>query len=238
MIAKKNPKVDMERKRAAIFNVGLLVAGSFTLAAFTYTEATITEAEKLAVAVEENITFEVQPKEPEPDPVKTDQPQTQSDQQQNDQQNLGSQTGLAENINATDSKKEGPKKPDGPEVYGFSIPFEKPTFKDMDAIVIPDIDAAYVGGTGEMTRKIQTEIKYPEIDRVLGNQGKVYVSFVVEKDGSVTNVEVMEGRKNISETLDREAVRIVKTFPKWIPGKDKWGPVRTRVRLPITFILN
>lgn len=234
MIAKKNPKVDMERKRAAIFNVGLLVAGSFTLAAFTYTETAITEAEKQAVAVEENIIFEVEPKKPEPDPVKTDQPETQSNQEQNQEQNLGSQTGLSENINETKSKKDGPKKPDGPGAYGFNIPFEKPDLKAMDKIVIPDIDAEYVGGNNEMTKKIQTEIQYPEIDRALGNQGKVYVSFVVEKDGSVTNVKVIRG---VSETLDREAERIVKTFPKWIPGKDKWGPVRTRVRLPITFIL-
>jgi protein TonB len=236
MIAKKNPKVDMERKRAAIFNVGLLVAGSFTLAAFTYTEKTITAAEKDLVPIEESIIFEVQDKEPEPDPVKTDQPQTQNDQQMNQDQNLGSQTGLAENISETKNGKEGPKTPDGPGVFGFSFPNKKVDVPIEDGIVIPLIDAQYVGGTPEMINKIQTEIDYPEIDRVMGNQGKVFVSFVVEKDGSVTNVEVIKGR-GVSETLDREAVRIVKTFPKWIPGENEWGPVRTRVRLPITFVL-
>lgn len=232
MIAKKNPKMDMERKRVAIFNVGLLVAGSFTLAAFTYTETTITEAEKQAVTVEENITFDVQEKEPEPEIVKPDQPQNQ-DQQQMDQQNLGSQTGLAEDVKATKNTKTGPKKPDGPGAFGFNVQF-KHDFKKMDEIVIPDIDAEYVGGIVQMKTDIQKSIEYPDMDMQLGNQGTVYVAFVVEKDGSITNVETIRG---VSETLDREAERIVKAFPKWIPGKDKWGAVRTRVRLPITFTL-
>ena len=234
MIAKKNPKMDMEGKRAAIFNVGLLVAGSFTLAAFTYTETTLTEAEKQAVAVEENITFIVQEKEPEPE-VKTDQPQPQNEQQQMEQPNLGSQTGLADDIMKTKNGKVGPKAPDGPGGFGFNIPFEQKKVSIEDDIVIPMIDASYVGGVLEMKRKISEVQEYPDIDRVLGNQGTVYVSFVVEKDGSVTNVKAIRG---VSETLDREAERIVKAFPKWIPGKDEWGVVRTRVRLPITFILN
>jgi len=223
----------MEGKRAAIFNVGLLVAGSFTLAAFTYTETTIAEAEKQAVAVEEDITFVVEDKEPEPK-VKTEQPQSQN-QQQSEQQNLGSQTALAVNIIKVKSGNDGLKKPDGPGGYGFDIPFEKPDISAEDKIVIPKIDAAYVGGVNAMKVQIGEVQEYPVIDRELGNQGTVYVSFVVEKDGSVTNVKTVRG---VSETLDREAERIVKTFPKWIPGQDEWGAVRSRVRLPITFILH
>ena len=233
MIAKKNPKVDLEKKRAAIFNVGLLVAGSFTLAAFTYTETTITEAEKMAVVVEENITFDVTEKEPEPEVETTEQPET-TQEQPEQTQTLGSQTGLAENIKKTDSGKEGLKKPDGPGVFGFKVPFTKPKFKDPERIVIPKIDARYVGGVVEMKRKIASVQEYPDIDRVLGTQGTVYISFVVEKNGSITNVKTERG---VSETLDREAERIVKTFPKWIPGEDEYGVVRTRVRMPITFLL-
>jgi len=233
MIAKKNPKIDLEKKRASIFNVGLLVAGSFTLAAFTYTETTITEAEKLAVAVEENITFDVTEKEPEPEVEKTQQPET-PEQQPEQPQTLGSQTGLAENIKKTDSGKEGLKKPDGPGAFGFNVPFTKPDITAMDPIVIPVKDAEYDGGIVKMKQKIADVQEYPDIDIQLGTQGTVFVSFVVEKDGSVTNVKTIRG---VSETLDREAVRIVKTFPKWIPGEDEWGVVRTRVRMPITFLL-
>ncbi len=235
MIAKKNPKVDMERKRVAIFNVGLLVASSFTLAAFTYSEKTIVKDEKLAVAVEENITFDVSEKEPEPVIERPKQPeQPQQDQQQNQQQNLGSQTAVSELTTAKNNGKVGPKLPDGPGGFGFGLPGGKVKITAMDPIVIPEKDAQYIGGRQAMMEKIVSVQKYPEIDRELGVQGRVYVSFVVEKDGSITNVKTERG---VSETLDREAVRIIKTFPKWKPGEDKYGVVRTRVRMPIVFVL-
>ena len=232
MIAKKNPKMDLEGKRAAIFNVGLLVAGSFTLAAFTYTETTITEAEKMVVVVDEIVTFQVEPKV-KPEIVKPDQPKTPS-QSQDEPQNLGSQTGLSQDITSTKNTADGLKKPDGPGIHGVNIPFKPTLFDTDDKIVIPLIDASYDGGLLEMKKKIFSVQKYPDIDRELGNQGIVYVSFVVEKDGSVTNVKSVRG---VSETLDREAVRIIKSFPKWIPGEDKYGVVRTRVRMPIKFVL-
>lgn len=234
MIAKKNPKVNLEGKRAAIFNVGLLVAGSFTLAAFTYSEPTIVEAEKQAVPIEEIVTFDVEEKEPEPEMEREEQPQNQTEQQQQEEQNMGSQTGLAENVSATENGKEGVKTPDGPGAFGFPMPTKKKKISFTDKIVIPDIDASYIGGIVEMKKKIASVQQYPDIDRELGTQGTVYVSFVVEKDGSITNVKTERG---VSETLDREAVRIIKTFPKWKPGEDEYGVVRTRVRMPIKFVL-
>ena len=234
MIAKKNPKVNLEGKRAAIFNVGLLVAGSFTLAAFTYSEPTIVEAEKQAVPIEEIVTFDVEEKEPEPEMEREEQPQNQTEQQQQEEQNMGSQTGLAENVSATENGKEGVKTPDGPGAFGFSSPYKKKKISHEDDIKIPLKDATYDGGILEMKKKIASVQQYPDIDRELGNQGIVYVSFVVEKDGSITNVKTERG---VTETLDREAVRIIKTFPKWIPGEDEYGVVRTRVRMPIKFVL-
>ena len=133
-----------------------------------------------------------------------------------------------------DNLDTGPVKPDGSGVFGTSVPFVTPVFTFEDDIVIPLVDAMYDGGILEMKKKIVSVQEYPEIDRELGNQGTVYVSFVVEKDGSVTNIKAVRG---VSETLDREAVRIIESFPKWIPGQDKYGVVRTRVRMPIKFIL-
>jgi periplasmic protein TonB len=233
MIAKKNPKVDLERKRAAIFNLGLLVAGSFTLAAFTYTESFTTEAEKLAVDVEEIVVFELEEKKEE---VKTETPsRPQSMPQQPQQpQNLGSQTGLSEVVNASANPLTGPKKSDGPGAFGITVPFIPPVMDDGRIEPLPKIDAKYDGGYIAMMEKINSVQDYPEIDVELGNQGVVNVSFIVEKDGSITGITIDRG---VSETLDREAVRIVRSFPKWIPGEDSYGVVRTRVRLPIKFLL-
>ena len=86
-----------------------------------------------------------------------------------------------------------------------------------------------------MMEKVQDVMVYPEVDIEMNVQGKVYISFIVEKDGSVSNVEVERG---VSSTIDREAKRIVKSFPNWKPGENAYGKVRTRVRLPLNFVLS
>jgi protein TonB len=66
-------------------------------------------------------------------------------------------------------------------------------------------------------------------------QGKVYVEFVVETDGSISTIRIAKG---VFESLDKEAVRLVRNMPKWIPGEVRARKVRTYARLPITFILD
>jgi protein TonB len=77
-------------------------------------------------------------------------------------------------------------------------------------------------------------MKYPEEAKELGVQGKVFVTFVVEIDGSISNVRVLRG---IGSGCDDEAVRVVKSMPKWIPGKQRGVPVRVQFNLPINFKL-
>ena len=77
-------------------------------------------------------------------------------------------------------------------------------------------------------------LRYPQEAVSEGIQGRVSVGFVVEKDGSVSNVEVVTG---VDPLLDAEAVRVVSASPKWIPGKISGRPVRTRLVLPIEFRL-
>ena len=81
---------------------------------------------------------------------------------------------------------------------------------------------------------IQTNIEYPPTSIEMNEQGKVYLSFVVEADGSITNVAVERG---VSPDLDREAKRVVRSMPKWKPGEAKAKKSRTRCRLPINFQL-
>ena len=110
----------------------------------------------------------------------------------------------------------------------------------MNPVVdFPDVEAVYPGDSPgnakEMMKFITENIRYPQVDLEAGNQGRVYVQFIVEKDGSLTNVEVMRG---ISPTLDREAKRVIRIMPKWKPGKAGGKVVRTRMRLPISFRLD
>jgi len=94
---------------------------------------------------------------------------------------------------------------------------------------------AYVGGQEAMMSFLAGNIKYPEAAMKKDIQGKVYVTFVVEADGSVTNVKVLRG---IGSGCDEEAVRVVKMMPKWNPGKQAGKAVRVQYNLPIRFALD
>ena len=98
------------------------------------------------------------------------------------------------------------------------------------AEVIPE----YPGGTAAMFEFIQSNVTYPESAKDKGIEGKVFVQFVVEKDGSLSNIEVVRG---INEDLDAEAVRVVKAMPKWTPGMNEGKPVRVHFTLPFLFKL-
>ena len=93
----------------------------------------------------------------------------------------------------------------------------------------------FPGGFGELTKYISKNLKYPMQARESGIQGRVFVGFVIEKDGSLSNVEVLRG---IGGGCDEEAVRVVKSLPKFKPGKQRGAPVRVKYSLPIVFRLN
>ena len=82
---------------------------------------------------------------------------------------------------------------------------------------------------------LSQNIKYPEIAAKNGVQGRVVVQFVVEKDGSVTDVHTV---KKVDPSLDREAERVVRSMPRWSPGRQNGAPVRVKYTLPVTFKLS
>jgi len=98
----------------------------------------------------------------------------------------------------------------------------------------PDVEAEFPGGYEEWKKYLLSELKYPEISLEMGNQGIVYVTFVIEIDGSVSDVKVLKG---VSFDIDREAKRVIRNSPKWIPGRVAKYNVRTRLSIPINFVL-
>jgi protein TonB len=237
MIAKKNPRYDLERKRIVLFQIGLLTAGSFTLAAFTYKVPDIDEGRTNSVAFSE-INFEIEekreiPKQETPiiKPIELPQPPQTGGASINIDPTIGQQITLTSN---------GEKKPDpNVGVGGLNLPFGDLTGGglvkiDEEILDIVDIDAEYIGGYVEMMKFILANLDYPDDAIDLGEQGRVFVNFVVEKDGSLSNVKIERG---VSDAIDREAVRIVRLMPNWKPGELNYTKVRTRVRLPINFVL-
>jgi len=92
-----------------------------------------------------------------------------------------------------------------------------------------------LGGMKAFYAYVGKNMKYPAQARRMGIEGKVYVTFVVGKDGALTDVKVLKG---IGAGCDMEAIRVLSGAPKWKPGKQRGRPVRVRMQLPIIFKLN
>ncbi|MBQ2150988.1 MAG: energy transducer TonB, partial [Bacteroidales bacterium] len=90
------------------------------------------------------------------------------------------------------------------------------------------------GDANEFTRWVNSKLVYPEIPKENGVQGRVTLQFTVEKDGSVTNVKVLRG---VDPSLDKEAVRVVQSSPKWTPGKQRDRAVKVTYTFPVIFQL-
>lgn len=94
---------------------------------------------------------------------------------------------------------------------------------------------AFPGGDKARVKFLVGNVKYPEKARKNGISGTVFVSFIVEKDGSISNVELLRG---VNELLDNEALRVVKLMPSWEPGIQRGKPVRVQFHMPISFNLD
>jgi protein TonB len=107
---------------------------------------------------------------------------------------------------------------------------------DKEPQLFPDVEAEYPGGYSAMMKFIQTNLIYPQSGIEFGAQGKCYLRFVIDKDGSIHSVKVLRGILGCSD-CDREAVRVLKSMPYWKPGKIKGREVSTFFDLPINFTL-
>ena len=93
---------------------------------------------------------------------------------------------------------------------------------------------SFPGGQGALMQYLASNIKYPVVAQENGVQGRVIVSFVVERDGSISDVKVA---RSVDPSLDREAQRVVKSMPKWKPGKQNGSAVRVKYTVPVVFRL-
>jgi protein TonB len=101
---------------------------------------------------------------------------------------------------------------------------------------IVDVEAQFPGGYLRMMEYIQGHLVYPQIGIEIGAQGKCYVKFVVDENGTISNVKIVRGVPNCPE-CDKEAIRVVKSMPAWVPGKIQGDAVSSFFMLPIIFAL-
>lgn len=224
MELKKSEEVNNERLRFPMIFVGMLFTASLVLASFTYSTPAESK-EKAEVDIRDsNGEIEAEIKEPET-PETPDTPQ---------------QAPVTPPPTEEAKEKETEKTPPTKDPPTKIIPIIKgPDIQPVvqaEIVDFPDVEASFPGGAAAMKQWIQQNVQYPEISRELGDQGRVYVTFVVEPDGGISNVDVMRG--GLTDELNKEAKRLVRNMPNWSPGEVKGKPVRARCRLPITFTLN
>ena len=120
-----------------------------------------------------------------------------------------------------------------PQEYDFVVVEPEPE-PDEIFLVVED-QPEFPGGTAALMEYLRKNIKYPAICRENNIQGKVIVTFVVNKDGSIVDIEVI---KSVNPSLDKEAIRVISQMPKWKPGAQRGKPVRVKYSVPVNFRLN
>lgn len=231
MELKKSPKADLENKRSYFLEIGIIVALAACIAMFSWSqkERVIEIVEQAPVAVETEMTeVTVQEDKRPPAPMKT-QAVVLSDLLnvvKNDAK-------IEQTVNILDLDVTQDLAVDVGK-YGGTYTGEDEV-EEEDPVIIAETMPSFQGGDqNTFARWCGKHIVYPPIAQDNGSQGKVTVQFVVERDGSITQVKILRG---VDKYLDEEAIRVVKSSPKWKPGENRGKPVRVYVQVPINFVL-
>ena len=230
MEVKKSPKASLENKRFLFTEIGFVIALLAVLFAFDYSSkekkvATL-ETETAAVEVEDMIPIT---QETPPPPEAAPKIPNLSDQIDVVDDNIKIDDNMFQNLE--DDANSGVEimdyiesAPEEETIEEEAIPFqlveEKPSFNGGDA--------------NEFSKWVNSRLVYPEIAKENGVQGRVTLQFTVNADGSVSNVKVLRG---VDSSLDKEAVRVVSSSPKWKPGKQRDRAVKVTYTFPVIFQL-
>ena len=225
MEIKKSPKADLEGKKGLFFEIGLALALAVLLFAFEW-KSSAGEVSTFQTVPEEQVEEEIIPitqqmlkPPPPPAPKLTDLMEIVDDA-----------STIDEDLEILDAEDDSENKPvENPSDFGEYG--DEETGDDDIFQIVEDVPTFPFG---DVSKWIAKNVKYPQIAAENNIQGKVFMNFVIEKDGSITDVKVLRG---VDPALDKEAIRVIKSMPKWKPGKQRGKPVRVSFNLPITFTL-
>ncbi|MCL3779444.1 energy transducer TonB [Prolixibacteraceae bacterium JC049] len=227
MKPKKTPKADLERKRGLFFQIGLILALGIVFGAMRFTQDVSNAIDLGPVEFTEEIedqapiTKHEEIKPPPPPPtVNLDNILVVDDDTEIDEELEIEDSEIDENeaIEAAVNLDQGEEEVDDTPLP-FAVLEDKPVFP---------------GGERGLMKYIHDHVQYPVIAQENGIQGVVYVAFVIDERGKVTEVKALRGP---DIALNKEAVRVVKSLPKWKPGKQRGKPVRVSFHVPINFKL-
>jgi protein TonB len=225
MEEKKSPKANLENKKLMFIQIGMIISLLVAWMAFEHKSYDKREIDpsllNREVVVDEEMVEITKQEEQKPQPVEVPKQTTQLEIVQDDVE--------VEDIEIN-------AEVDQQEVIEEYVPVEveEEDVQEQEIFQIVEEMPSYPGGEGKLMEYVAKNIKYPQIARETGIQGRVFVGFVVEPDGSVSNVKVLRG---IGGGCDEEAMRVVKGMPKWKPGKQRGKAVRVSYMLPVNFKL-
>jgi protein TonB len=226
MDAKKSPKADLENKKTIFLQIGLVIALVLCLLAFNWTtgkkDASIFEGMNEQAIEEEQIpvTEEIPPEQaPPPEVTVTDLFEIVQDD-----------VVLANDVSFDDDETTEDKVV---EIYApVSLQAEEEATEEEVFVIVEDMPKFKGGDINKFREWVQKRVRYPEIASENGIQGRVYITFVVETNGLVSNVSVT---RSVDALLDDAAKEAVEASPKWEPGMQRGRPVRVRYSIPIIF---
>lgn len=228
MKPKKTEKADLENRRGLYLEIGLVVVLVAALVAFnvkSYDNKKIEVTQRTAADETEEMIIQTQDDTPPPPPP-PEQPEVTTDLNIiEDDAESENEIGIV-NAEVTD-------KTENIEITHVEIEKEE---EDDEQVIwqVVEQDPEFPGGVEALYKYIQQNIKYPQLAKENNITGRVFVTFVVERDGSVSNVKAA---RDIGGGCGAEAVRVVKSLPKWTPGKQRGKAVRAAYTLPVNFTL-
>jgi len=225
MELKKSEKANLERKRGVFLQLGLIISISLILIAFEWTSsagklselADIDDVEYEEEVIPVTREEQNQPPPPPPPPQVTEVLNIVEDDVE-----LEDELEIEDMEADTDTEIE-------------FMEFEEEEEEEAEVFFIVEDMPTFMGGDQNEFRKyIQQNLKYPAVAAENGISGRVFVQFVVNQKGEVINAKVVRG---VDPSLDKEALRVVMSSPKWTPGKQRGKPVRVAFTFPIVFVL-
>lgn len=224
MEAKKSKKADLESKKAIFLQIGLIVSLGVVLLAFSYKTYERTSVLDIQVQVddtpEEIIPITKQEVKPPPPP-----PPKQV-----------TVINIVEDDVEVEDDIDIDVEADQETIVEDFVPIveEEEEVQEMEIFTVVESMPSFPGGDAARMRYLQENIKYPQMARESGIQGTVYVTFVVETNGEVTDIRILRG---IGGGCDEEAIRVIEQMPKWNAGMQRGKPVRVQFNMPIKFTL-
>lgn len=224
MQLKKNPNASLEDKKFTYVLLGFVFVLSVCYVALEWTEKEVTKYEvaDTEFAFEEEIEIQqtsqdVTPPPPPPPVQEVEVLNVVEDDVETEEIN----------INTEDDKNTEV-------VIQAPVEIKEEEEEDNVVFVIVENKPEFPGGDAAMMKYLSENIKYPVIAQENGIQGRVICQFVVNKDGSIVDINVV---RSVDPSLDKEAIRVIKSMPKWKPGMQRGKPVRVKFTLPVSFRL-